>query len=45
MIEKINYLYEEIFPTSSKGFEEKYQLLMDDIERNFSEKHNELFKI
>lgn len=45
MTEKINYLYEEIFPTSSKGFEEKYQLLIDDIERNFSDKHNELFKI
>lgn len=45
MIEKINYLYEEIFPSSSKSFEEKYQLLIKDIELNFSEKHNELFKI
>ena len=43
--EKINYLYEEIYPVSSKSIEEKYKLLIGDISNNYRECYNELFKI
>lgn len=43
--EKINYLYEEIYPISSKKMEEKYKILTDDISGNYRDCYNELFKI
>ncbi len=43
--EKINYLYEEIYPTTSKTFEEKYQFLVEDISNHYRDCYNELFKI
>ena len=43
--EKINYLYEEIYPISSKKIEEKYKELIDDITNNYRDCYNELFKI
>ena len=45
MYEKINYLYEEIYPISKKNIEEKYKLLIDDITNNYRDCYNELFKI
>lgn len=43
--EKISYLYEEIYPISSKNIEEKYKILIDDISNNYRDCYNELFKI
>lgn len=43
--EKINYLYEEIYPVSSKNIEEKYKILIGDISNNYRDCYNELFKI
>lgn len=43
--EKINYLYEEIYPVSSKNIEEKYKILIEDITNNYRDCYNELFKI
>ena len=44
-IEKIKYLYEEIYPTSSKSVDEKYNILINDNTNNYRECYNELFKI
>ena len=43
--EKINYLYEEIFPKDDKSIEEKYKILLKDITKNYSQEHNKIFKI
>lgn len=43
--EKINYLFEEIYPSSTISIEDKYKKLVDDINFNYNDKHNELFKI
>ena len=43
--EKINYLYEEIFPKDNKSIEEKYNILLNDITKNYSQEHNKIFKI
>lgn len=43
--EKINYLYEEIYPISSKSIEEKYSILIEDITSHYRDCYNELFKI
>lgn len=45
MYEKINYLYEEVYPVSKKSIEEKYKILIDDITNNYRDCYNELFKI
>ena len=42
--EKINYLYEEIYP-DSKNNSNKYNVLLDDISNNYRDCYNELFKI
>lgn len=42
---KINYLYEEIYPKDNKTVSEKYKILMEDINQNYSIKHEKLYKI
>lgn len=44
-IEKLNYLYEEIFNKDDLLLKEKYHRLKEDIEKNFSAKHNNLYEI
>lgn len=43
--EKINYLYDEIYPKDNKIASEKYKYLINDIEDNYSAKHNKIYKI
>ncbi len=43
--EKINYLYEEIYPKDKKTLLDKYKILLDEIESNYSEKYNKLYNI
>lgn len=43
--EKINYLYDEIYPKNDKDITDKYKILIKDIENNYSVEHNELYKI
>lgn len=43
--EKINYLYEEVYPSDNKCIEDKYKILMTDISDNYRDCYNELFKI
>ena len=43
--EKINYLYEEIYPKDKKNLLDKYKILLDEIESNYSEKYNKLYNI
>lgn len=43
--DKINYLYEEIFPSDHKSIEERYKILIQDIKDNYSKEHNKIFKI
>lgn len=43
--EKINYLYEEVFPKDNKPIEERYKILIDDIKNDYSKEHNKIFKI
>ena len=43
--EKINYLYEEIYPNDKKCIEERYKILINDIETNYSDYHNDIYKI
>ncbi len=45
LFEKINYLYEEIFPSDKKTVEVRYKILIDSIKNNYSKEHNEIFKI
>lgn len=46
MYEKINYLYEEIYNDSlNNSIEDKYNFLIQDIDKNYNYRHNELFKI
>lgn len=45
LFEKINYLYEEIFPSDKKAVEVRYKILIDSIKNNYSKEHNEIFKI
>lgn len=44
-IEKFNYLYEEVFNSDDLSMKEKYCRLKKDIEKNFSEKHKNLYEI
>ena len=44
-LEKINYLYEEVYPVSSKNVDEKYKILLDDISNNYRDCYNDLFNI
>lgn len=43
--EKINYLYEEIYPDSKEDSAFKYKILVDDISNNYRDCYNELFRI
>ncbi len=43
--DKINYLYEELFPKDNLSLKEKIERMRNEIEKNFSEKHNELYEI
>ena len=43
--QKIDYLYEEIYPVDNKTEEEKYNILIEDISNNYRDCYNELFKI
>lgn len=44
-IDKLTYLYEEIFKTDKLKFEEKLKRLINDIKNNYNNKHNELYNI
>ena len=44
-IDKLNFLYEEIFKSEKILFEEKLKRLINDIKNNFNNKHNELYEI
>lgn len=43
--EKINYLYEEIYPRDNNTIAEKYKILIDDITNNYIDDHNRIYKI
>lgn len=43
--EKINYLYEEIYPKDNKSLVDRYKVLLDGIDKNYNEKHDKLYKI
>lgn len=45
LFEKINYLYEEIFPTDKKTVDARYRILIDSIKNNYSREHDKIFKI
>lgn len=44
-VDKLIFLYEEIFKTDKLSFEKKLKRLIDDIKNNFNSKHNELYEI
>lgn len=44
-VDKLIFLYEEIFKTDKLSFEKKLKRLIDDIKNNFNGKHNELYEI
>ena len=44
-IDKLNFLYEEVFKPDKLLFEEKIKRLVNDIKDNFNNKHNELYEI
>lgn len=44
-IEKLTYLYEELYKKDSLSFQEKYLKIKADIENNYSEVHNTLYEI
>ena len=41
--EKINYLYEEIYPKDNKSLVDRYKILLDSIDNNYNEKHDKLY--
>lgn len=43
--DKLTYLYEEIYKKDDLSFEEKYLKIKTDIEKNYSEIHNNLYEI
>lgn len=43
--DKINYLYREVFLTNGKDKEEKYNMLIKDINENYRDCYNKLFNI
>ncbi len=43
--EKINYLYEEIYPKDNKSLVDRYKILLDSIDNNYNEKHDKLYGI
>ncbi len=43
--DKINYIYGEVFPLDKKNEEEKYNVLIEDINSNYRECYNKLFNI
>ncbi len=44
-IDKLTFLYEELFKKDDLSFYEKYMKIKNDIEKNYSEKHNKLYDI
>lgn len=44
-IDKLTFLYEELYKKDNLSFEEKYQKLKQDITENYSQKHNILYDI
>ena len=44
-IEKLTYLYEELYKKDNLSFQEKYLKVKNDIEKNYSEIHNNLYEI
>lgn len=44
-VDKLIFLYEEIFKTDKLSFEKKLKRLIDDIKNNFNSKHNQLYEI
>lgn len=43
--EKLNYLYNEIFPKQRQSFKNKYLKMKEEIENNYSSKYNILYEI
>ena len=44
-VEKLNYLYEEFYNRDNLSISEKYLRLKNDLENNYSIKHNTLYDI
>lgn len=45
LYEKINYLYEEIYPRDHKSIDERYKILIHDITNNYDAHHNKIFQV
>ena len=43
--DKFNYLYEEIFGKDNKPLEDKYKIIINDINNNYNNKYNKLYEI
>lgn len=43
--EKINYLYEEIYPNDDKSISDRYKILLNEIDKNYNISHDKLYKI
>lgn len=45
LYEKINYLYEEIYPRDHLDIDERYHILIDDITNHYESHHNKIFQV
>lgn len=43
--DKFNYLYEEIFGRDDKNIKDRYQIIIDDINKNYRDEYNNLYEI
>ena len=43
--DKFNYLYEEVFNTDNKNIDDRYKIIIDDINNNYNNKYNKLYDI
>ena len=44
-IDKLNYLYQELYKKDKLSIKEKYQRIISDLEKNYSKEHNKIFDI
>lgn len=44
-VDKLNYLYEELYNKDDLSFKDKYLRIKKDLEENYTEKHNNLYEI